>query len=107
MTSQAVKGQRDFPLGGQLISLQADRLCPCLRTADLRAGQVSGTTPCPDVAWARRRLVPSVTTRWAWCSSRSTVAVARVFGMIVSNPLGCRFEVTTTDRRSYAASASR
>src|SRR6266705_3406051 len=28
-----VKGQRDFPLGGQLISSRADRLCPGLRTA--------------------------------------------------------------------------
>jgi len=25
----AVKGHRDFPVGGQLISLRVDRLCPC------------------------------------------------------------------------------
>jgi hypothetical protein len=31
----AVKGQFDFPLGGQLISLLADSLCPCPRSADL------------------------------------------------------------------------
>jgi len=31
----AVNGQRDFPVGGQLISLLADRLSPCPRTADL------------------------------------------------------------------------
>jgi phosphoglycerate dehydrogenase-like enzyme len=30
-----VKGQSDFPLGGQLISLLADRLSPCPRSADL------------------------------------------------------------------------
>jgi hypothetical protein len=31
----AVKGQFDFPLGGQLISLLADSLCPCPRSVDL------------------------------------------------------------------------
>jgi hypothetical protein len=31
----AVKGQLDFPVGGQLISLLADSLCPCPRSADL------------------------------------------------------------------------
>src|SRR5216684_191148 len=102
-----VKGHRDFPVGGQLISLRVDRLCPCRRSADLPAGPVSGVTPFPAVASARRRLVPSLRMRWAWCSSRSTVAVARVLGVIVSSPLGCRFEVTIRDRRSYAASASR
>jgi hypothetical protein len=30
-----VKGQLDFPVGGQLISLLADRLSPCPRSADL------------------------------------------------------------------------
>jgi hypothetical protein len=30
-----VKGQLDFPLGGQLISLLADSLCPCPRSVDL------------------------------------------------------------------------
>jgi hypothetical protein len=95
-----VKGHQDFPVGGQLISLRVDRLCPCWRSADLFAGQVSGVTPFPAVASASRRLVPSVRTRWAWWRSRSTVAVARVLGMIVSNPLGCRLEVTIRDRRS-------
>jgi hypothetical protein len=32
---RAVKGQFDFPVGGQLISLLADGLCPCPRSADL------------------------------------------------------------------------
>jgi len=30
-----VKGQQHFPVGGQLISLLADRLFPCPRSADL------------------------------------------------------------------------
>jgi hypothetical protein len=30
-----VKGQQHFPVGGQLISLLADRLSPCGRSADL------------------------------------------------------------------------
>jgi hypothetical protein len=55
-----VKGHRDFPVGGHLISLRADRLCPSARTADLPAGYASGVTPFPAVASARRRLVPSV-----------------------------------------------
>ena len=33
--SADVKGQFDFPLGGQLISLLADSSCPCPRSADL------------------------------------------------------------------------
>src|SRR6266851_3222991 len=61
-----VKGHRDLLVGGQLISLRVDRLCPCWRSADLLAGQVSGVTPLPVVASASRRLVPSVRTRWAW-----------------------------------------
>jgi integrase/recombinase XerD len=32
---EVVKGQFDFPVGGQLISLLADRLCPCPRSVDL------------------------------------------------------------------------
>jgi hypothetical protein len=34
-----VKGHRDFPVGGQLISLRVDRLCPRSRSADLHAVQ--------------------------------------------------------------------
>ena len=64
------------------------------------AAQVKGTTPRPAVASYRRSEVPSVSTTWAWCRSRSTVAVASVLGMIVSNPEGCRFEVTAMERRS-------
>jgi len=33
-----VKGHQDFPVGGQLISLRVDRLCPCWRSADLLCG---------------------------------------------------------------------
>jgi acyl-coenzyme A synthetase/AMP-(fatty) acid ligase len=44
--------------------------------------------------------VPAVKTKWAWCSSRSTVAVAKVLGMIWSNPEGWMLEVTATLRRS-------
>ena len=31
----SVNGQRDFLVGGQFISLSADRWCPCRRTSDL------------------------------------------------------------------------
>jgi hypothetical protein len=64
------------------------------------SGQLNGTTPLPARASASRWLSPLVTTRWAWCSSRSTVAVASVLGMIVSNPEGWMLLVTATDRRS-------
>jgi hypothetical protein len=30
-----IKGHEHFPVGGQLISLLADRLSPCARSADL------------------------------------------------------------------------
>jgi len=63
-------------------------------------GQASGTTPLPAKASASRWLSPVVRTKWAWCSSRSTVAVASVLGMIESNPEGWRLEVTATLRRS-------
>ena len=44
---RAVKGHRDFPVGGQLISLRADRLCPFWRPADLlRSGQRCHSLPC-------------------------------------------------------------
>jgi len=43
-------------------------------------------------------LSPLVWQRWAWCSSRSTVAVAvavaRVLGMSSSNPLGSCNEIS-------------
>jgi hypothetical protein len=41
-------------------------------------------------------LSPLVWQRWAWCSSRSTVAVAvaRVLGMSSSNPLGSYNEIS-------------
>jgi hypothetical protein len=83
---------RDLHAGGQLIS---------------RGGQPSGTTPFPAVASASLKEAPSVRTTWAWWRSRSTVAVARVLGMIVSKPDGWRLLVTATLRRSYAASTTR
>jgi hypothetical protein len=70
-------------------------------------GQVSGTTPLPVMAWLSRTLSPWVVHRWAWCSSRSTVAVASVLGMSSSNPAGWRLLETATLRRSSAASTSR
>ena len=70
-------------------------------------GSCQGFTPLsggPVRAWDRRTLSPLVWQRWAWCSGRSTVAVAvavaRVLGMSSSNPEGCRFELTATERRS-------
>jgi hypothetical protein len=90
------------------ISRWADRRCPGSRTLEFlvgghrisRGGQLNGTTPLPASASASRWLSPLVRTRWAWCSSRSTVAVASVLGMIESNPLGWMLEVTATERRS-------
>ncbi len=38
VSSLAVKGHRDFPVGGHLMSSRTDRLCPSARTADLLAG---------------------------------------------------------------------
>ena len=38
----------------------------------------------PAVASASRWLVPWVIRMWAWCRSRSTVAVARVLGVMVT-----------------------
>ena len=49
---------------------------------------------------AKTVCVPFVWQTWAWCSSRSTVAVARVLGMSSSNPAGCRFEEIATERFS-------
>ena len=51
---------------------------------------VSGVTPLPAVAWVRRMLSPAVRTMWAWCRSRSTVALAMVLGMSSSNPPGVK-----------------
>jgi hypothetical protein len=73
--------------------------CPLMATSVL-AGQVKGVTPCPARAWLRRTLSPLVWQTWAWWSSRSTVAVARVLGMSSSNAPGCRLEETATERFS-------
>lgn len=50
--------------------------------------QVRGVTPCPARAWDRRTDSPVVWQMWAWCRSRSTVAVARVLGISSSNAAG-------------------
>ncbi len=89
---------------------------PVGRTADLRlcghefsgwavtrfpgGWSVQWDDPLPARASARRWLSPLVVIRWAWCSSRSTVAVARVLGMIVSKPEGWMLLVTAIERRS-------
>ena len=57
-------------------------------------GQVRGVTPLPVRAWERRTESPVVWQTWAWCRSRSTVAVARVLGMSSSKAAGCRLELT-------------
>jgi hypothetical protein len=62
--------------------------------------QARGVTPLPVRASARRMLSPSVTSTWAWWSSRSTRAVAMVRSMSWSNPEGCRFELMARLRRS-------
>jgi hypothetical protein len=65
-----------------------------------QVGQLKGLTPWPASAWVSRTLSPLVWQTWAWCSSRSTVAVASVLGISSSNPEGCRFELIATDRFS-------
>jgi hypothetical protein len=98
----AVKGQWDLPGGGQ-------RDCPAVvnRTARWWPGVlpegvqvVSGVTPLPPVAWVRRMLSPVVMTTWAWCRSRSTVALAMVLGISSSKPAGWRFEDRAIERFS-------
>ena len=96
----SVNGQQDLPVDGRLASRSADTRIPGRRTATPSRDQASGTTPLPSVASARRSDGPSVTTRWAWCNSRSTVAVASVLGMMVSKPAGCRLLVTARLRFS-------
>ena len=62
--------------------------------------QLNGLTPWPARAWAWRTDSPVVWQTWAWCSSRSTVAVARVLGMSSSNAAGWRLEEIATERFS-------
>jgi hypothetical protein len=94
-----VKGHRDLPSGGHVN-------CPLVAMGSARwwppglPGQVSGVTPLPVRAWVRRTDSPLVWHRWAWCMSRSTVAVARVLGMSSSKPAGWRLELTATERFS-------
>jgi len=69
-----------------------------LATTD-RGAQLNGP-PWPASAWVSRTLSPLVWQTWAWCRSRSTVAVASVLGISSSNPDGCRFELIAIDRFS-------
>ena len=64
------KGHRDFPVGGQLISLRVDRLCPCGRSADLLV--VRSAVSLPSLRWPRRAagFCLGWNSRCAWCSSR-------------------------------------
>ena len=72
----------ELPGGGQ-------QNCPVVAGCSARWVQlVSGVTPFPAVAWVRRMLSPAVMTTWAWCRSRSTVALAMVLGMSSSKPAG-------------------
>jgi hypothetical protein len=103
-----VKGHADLNGGGRETCTGADNRIERWWPPDLpggvvatgRSSQVRAFTPRPVRAWDRRTLSPLVWQRWAWCRSRSTVAVARVLGMISSNPEGCRFEETAMLRRS-------
>ncbi len=70
-----------------------------MSTSD-RGVQLNGLTPCPVSAWVSLMLSPLVWQTWAWCRSRSTVAVARVPGISSPNPDGCRFGLNATDRFS-------
>ena len=103
---RAVKGHWDLPGGGQ-------ETCPVAVTRIARwwpwdlpcgghhgRGYGRGLTPWPARAWVRRTLSPLVWQTCAWCSSRSTVAVARVLGMSSSNPAGCRLEEMAIERFS-------
>jgi hypothetical protein len=95
-----VKGRWFLPGGGHESSPVMATRVPHWRPSEFSPGQVSGTTPLPVVAWLSRTLSPWVVHRWAWWSSRSTVAVASVLGISSSNPAGCRLLETATLRRS-------
>jgi hypothetical protein len=96
-----VNGLEEFLVGGQWMSRCADTGNLGVWLWDfLVDGQLNVTTPFPARASASRWESPLVNTRWAWCRSRSTVAVARVLGMIVSKPDGWILLVTATERRS-------
>jgi hypothetical protein len=64
--------------------------------------------PLPAVAWASRYdSALSVITTCARCRRRSTLAAASVFGISSSKPEGWMFEVSASERFSYAASTTR
>jgi len=76
------------------------RDCPVVASSFARGYWARGLTPLPVVAWVRRMESPVVMTMWAWCRSRSTVALAMVLGMSSSKPAGCRFDESAMARRS-------
>jgi len=64
-------------------------ICPRVLWAATGQGvQFNGLTPLPASAWVSRTESPLVWQTWAWCSSRSTVAVASVLGVSSSKPTG-------------------
>ena len=108
-THPFVKGQQELPSGGHetcpLTVTGTARWWPWdlpkgLRPLPTRGIQFNGLTPWPASAWVSRTLSPLVWQTWAWCRSRSTVAVASVLGISSSNPDGCRFELIATERFS-------
>jgi hypothetical protein len=83
-----VKGQRDFLVGGQEISRFTDTRTPGGWHRISRWWSAQRHHPLAGQRLGQPMAVALVKTRWAWCSSRSRVAVASVLGMIWSNPLG-------------------
>ena len=81
----------DLPVGGHQFSRW--------RSGDLPVSR-QWRHPLPRVASVSRIESPVVMTTWAWCKSRSTVAVAMPLGMSSSKPEGCRLEVTAMERCS-------
>jgi hypothetical protein len=78
----------DLPVGGhEFCPLVATKL-PGVAAGPAVIDHVSGVTPLPAMAWDRRTDSPVVWQTWAWCRSRSTVAVASVLGISSSKPTG-------------------
>jgi hypothetical protein len=79
----SVKGHADLNGGGRetctVVDIRIERWWPPDLPGGVVApavgGQVRALTPCPVRARDRRTLSPLVWQRWAWCRSRSTVAV--------------------------------
>ena len=75
------------------------RLEPLLRRRMVQQGRVLSSRRT-TVYVARDRPDASVMRMWAWCMSRSTVAVAIVLGISSSNPEGWMFELIAIERFS-------